>query len=273
MGKVVTTNAKHNNLLHHKGLLGTQMDLVQTGWQNPFTVSLQDSNGKKKSCLHADTRLSVHDHSGVESSKRLADVRPGELVQTMDKQGNLQLSPVVLLGSHGGKDLSPVLNVQCQQQQTGMRQVHLSPTHLIDNWSAGRHRLCSADKLNVGDELLLSNSTCTVSSVQTELVPSSELYFALTCNGNLVANGDVVVSSFVDHWHMSVSDWQAATALACGIYSTLPYPATLLAFDAVTQAAIALDDHWPFVLDGWRALGVTLSAIIVAIAFIKKASK
>lgn len=134
------------------------------------------------------------------SRKKLSDLKIGDSVLTVNKEGTLEFSPVILFLDRHPKELRQFYVISTQ---SGHR-LSLTPSHLIyasefqDDPSLVAFEAIYAKDIRQGDFILVTTSRGTVKAervVDIEMRPLTGVYAPLTSAGNLVVD-NVVASCY-----------------------------------------------------------------------------
>ncbi|CAF3828888.1 unnamed protein product [Rotaria sp. Silwood1] len=151
-----------------------------------------DSGG----CLYGDDFVLLQDGS----RKQLRNLRSGDKVYSVDKQGKLVKDEIIMMLHGGPKVEAPFYTLTTSSNRT----ISLTGYHLIMKYSPQekRSQMVAANELKTGDYLLMSDKQQTepVSIISIELLYKTGIYTPMTYTGTLLIN-DIVVSCYVKYFN------------------------------------------------------------------------
>lgn len=148
---------------------------------------------KSGGCFSANSTVMTSDGS----RKRLSDLKIGDSVLTVNKEGTLEFSPVILFLDRHPRELRQFYVISTQSGH----QLTLTPSHLIYASEFGDpegFEAIYAKEIREGDFILVTTSRGTVKAervVDIEMRPLTGVYAPLTSAGNLVVD-NVVASCY-----------------------------------------------------------------------------
>ncbi|CAF1020331.1 unnamed protein product [Didymodactylos carnosus] len=150
-------------------------------------------------CLFGDDLVSLQDGS----LKQMKDLRSGDKVYSVDKQGQIVKDEIIMMLHGGAKTEAPFYTVTISSN----RSVSLTGDHLIITYNKQKKRshFVAANELKVNDYILMGASHS--ENLQPQLITSIEVlyktgfYTPMTYTGTLLVN-ELAVSCYVKHENM-----------------------------------------------------------------------
>ncbi|CAF1525380.1 unnamed protein product, partial [Didymodactylos carnosus] len=163
---------------------------IPNGGGMTYSVPIRDG------CLYGDDFVLLQDGS----RKQLKNLRSGDKVYSVDKQGKVVKDEIIMMLHGGPKFEAPFYTLTTSSNRT----ISLTGHHLIMKYSPEeKHsRMVAANELKVGDYLLIGDNRQTepVPIMSIELLYKTGIYTPMTYTGTLLIN-DVAVSCYVKYFN------------------------------------------------------------------------